>query len=119
MSWCVFCDIAEGVAPATRYQMCGAFTVAFTPLNPVTPGHTLVVPRRHVRDATVSPDVTAETMRWAAILAAGMDSANIITSIGAAATQSVPHLHAHVVPRHLGDGLHLPWTGQQEGDSDV
>ena len=40
-------------------------------------------------------------------------SANLITSIGAAATQTVFHLHVHVVPRHEGDGLLLPWSNQE------
>jgi diadenosine tetraphosphate (Ap4A) HIT family hydrolase len=38
--------------------------------------------------------------------------ANIITSIGPAASQTVMHTHLHIVPRTEGDGLHLPWTGQ-------
>ncbi|HEY3477867.1 MAG TPA: HIT domain-containing protein, partial [Streptomyces sp.] len=77
---------------------------------------TLVVPRVHVADAGVDPDVTAAVMRRAAELAGVVESANIITSVGAAATQTVFHLHVHVVPRRVGDGLALPWTNQN-GDS--
>lgn len=115
MNGCVFCDIVAGESPAADYRACGTENVAFTPLNPVTDGHTLVVPRVHVKDATTMYTVSAETMKWAAILASHFHSANIITSIGAPATQSVYHLHLHVVPRREGDGLTLPWTGQEVG----
>lgn len=119
MSDCVFCDIIAGEAPADDYVLCGAQTVAFTPLNPVTEGHTLVVPRLHVENAASVPEVTGETMKWASIMAGAFESANLITSIGEPATQSVTHLHIHLVPRRPGDGLTLPWTGQQRGDSDA
>jgi len=111
---CVFCDIVNGLAAKPkRYRECGVDPVsAFEPLNPVTPGHTLIVPWEHVEDARTDEDVSALCMRWASIAALSMHSSNIITSIGAAATQSVTHLHLHVVPRREGDGLALPWTGQ-------
>lgn len=86
--------------------------VAFTPLNPVTPGHLLVIPKIHVEAATVDPVITAETMRVASILAAHVGDCNLITSVGLHATQTVYHLHIHIVPRRRGDGLTLPWTGQ-------
>ena len=96
--------------------------VWFEPLNPVTPGHLLFVPVRHVTSALEVPYVTALTMEIASRVAAklramalpGEWSCNLITSAGAAATQTVRHLHIHLVPRVEGDGLHLPWTGQQE-----
>ena len=89
--------------------------VAFEPLNPVTDGHLLVLPRQHVADAFEDPAVTAEVMRAAASIARDQyKSVNLITSVGAPATQTVWHLHVHIVPRHTNDGLRLPWTGQQE-----
>jgi len=72
-------------------------------------GHTLVIPRLHVPDAAADPLVTAVTMARAAELAANLDDFNIITSKGKAATQTVFHLHLHVIPRVEGDGLALPW----------
>jgi histidine triad (HIT) family protein len=88
--------------------------VAFTPLNPVTPGHLLVVPCRHVPDAFHDAVLTAQTMEAAVVIGAGRyDSCNVITSVGAPATQTVRHLHLHLVPRRKGDGLALPWTGQR------
>lgn len=108
---CPFCARIDAGDYAVRWGT----TVAFPPRNPVTPGHTLVLPVRHVADAAHDPDITAETMRHAAYLAAGAAPCNLITSIGAAATQTVGHLHIHVVPRRPGDGLALPWTGQTPG----
>lgn len=107
---CVFCKIARGVAEATivRDFIDG---LAIVPLNPVTPGHVIVLPRTHVRDAIEYPWVTAKVMEMACSIAPY--GSNIITSIGTVATQSVMHLHIHIVPRHEGDGLHLPWTGQR------
>jgi histidine triad (HIT) family protein len=84
--------------------------VSFEPLGPVVPGHLLVVPKRHVTDARVDPAVTADTYRVAALLAREAGECNLITSVGAAATQSVFHLHVHVVPRRPSDGLRLPWV---------
>ncbi len=106
---CVFCQrIAAG-----EYGAHNAHAVSFEPLNPVTPGHLLVVSRYHATDAAQWPDITAETMRFAAVLAdADYSNCNLITSIGPAATQTVFHLHIHIVPRYPGDGLTLPWTGQ-------
>lgn len=90
-----------------------ADAVAFTPLGPVTDGHVLIVPRRHVADFTVDPDVTATVARCASQLGAKIGgSMNLITSCGKPATQSVFHLHAHLVPRQPGDGLCLPWSCQ-------
>jgi histidine triad (HIT) family protein len=89
--------------------------VWFEPLNPVTPGHLLVIPVRHVMDAAEDPDLTGRVFAAAARIAresGGDPSCNLITSVGGAATQSVYHLHAHVVPRRHGDGLRLPWTQQ-------
>lgn len=113
MTGCVFCAKIE----IGDYEWGRAYVVGFTPLNPVTPGHFLFVPRRHVTDAIDEPLITAETMRAAVEyvkfeVCVPVESMNFITSVGEAATQSIRHLHIHLVPRVPGDGLHLPWTGQ-------
>ncbi|QBI56838.1 HIT family protein [Streptomonospora litoralis] len=105
---CVFCAILAGDEPATIVRE-WKDAIAFTPLNPVVEGHTLVIPRVHVDSAATDPDIAAATMRRAVQLAAEAEHSNILTSIGKPATQSVFHLHVHVVPRRAGDGLMLPW----------
>lgn len=112
MSDCVFCDIIAGTAPATVVAANDA-AIAIVPLNPVVDGHVIVMPRDHVDHAADDPFAAGEVMVLAASLAQDHRSANIITSIGAPATQTVYHLHLHVVPRREGDGLTLPWTGQE------
>lgn len=113
MSDCVFCAIVRGDSPAT-FVARWPEVVAIRPLRPVVEGHVLVLPTTHVRDAAADPDVTAVTMHAAASLAVSLmpGDFNVITSAGVAATQTVFHLHVHLVPRSVGDGLALPWTGQ-------
>lgn len=106
MSACMFCDIVRGVAPATVVHR-WPDALAIVPLGPIVDGHLLVIPVRHVRDAAEDPEVTSEVMRRAAEIVP--NPGNIITSLGVEATQSVFHLHAHVFPRAVDDGLALPW----------
>lgn len=108
MSDCPFCPIPPDATVVADW----GDIVAFVPLNPVTPGHVLIVPRAHVADVAEDPQMSAQVMFFAADVASRFASCNIITSRGAPATQTVRHLHLHVVPRVEGDGLHLPWTGQ-------
>lgn len=112
MADCVFCDIVNGTAPAYFVQE-WRDAVAFAPHHPVTPGHILIVPKAHVDAATEDPLVSAVAFARASEYGRNRGrSCNLITSVGAAASQSVYHLHVHYVPRREGDGLHLPWTGQ-------
>lgn len=93
--------------------------VAFFPLRPATFGHTLVVPRRHIPDIWELPEQTAvhlsrAVLRVAAALRAAVtpDGLNIIQSSGAAATQTVPHLHMHLVPRWAADAMGPIWPAK-------
>lgn len=109
---CVFCDTEK--IQSEIEMMYGADSSAhyvFEPLNPVVPGHLLVVPALHVQDATEEPLATAMAAGVAARVAQRYRAANIITSIGVPATQSITHLHFHVVPREEKDYLYLPWDG--------
>jgi histidine triad (HIT) family protein len=105
---CPFCEIVAGRAPATIVEEWSQI-IAIEPLNPVTPGHTLVLPKTHVADFTTDPQVSAMAMACASELVMGLGSYNLITSKGRPATQSVFHLHLHLVPRAENDGLALPW----------
>ncbi|MFY0516082.1 HIT family protein [Streptomyces anulatus] len=111
---CVFCAIAAGEAPAEIVREWDD-AVAIRPRSGgCTDGHVFVLPRVHVEDAGTDIEVTAAVMRRAAELMAELPAANLITSKGAEATQSVFHLHVHIVPRQDGDNLPLPWTPQHE-----
>lgn len=120
---CPFCDY-EGPSPVLREGKVrmGEFEAPFPyfviePLNPVTPGHLLVIPRTHAEDFRDQPRLLGAMMQAAADLPGVLTmrgfstpGCNLIVSAGAAATQTVPHLHVHVVPRREGDGLRLPWS---------
>ena len=106
---CVFCDIEKINSKVQTIGNC----LVFEPLNPVTKGHLLVVNKVHTKDFTDDSSVFAETCKIASEIAKekGGDF-NLITSKGLNATQSVFHLHIHLVPRTNTDGMHLPWTNQ-------
>ena len=108
---CPFCAIGKLEAPG-KILAADPYAYALTPLNPVTPGHTLIIPFEHVTDFTDSPAVAADTMHFAAWYARRHlpGPVNLITSKGTEGTQSVFHLHLHLVPRHKNDELALPWT---------
>lgn len=112
---CVFCDIAAGKAPADVIHR-WPDVIAIIPLEPVTEGHTLIIPRVHVSDFTTDPEVSALTMKAASVFARLSPlPMNLITSRGRAATQSIFHLHLHLVPRKCDDGLALPWYSGRGG----
>jgi len=104
---CPFCDYTGPSKPL--YQ--GRYGYIIEPLHPVTKGHLLVVPFSHVNDFAQNPTVSAWAMKLASWWAARHPGDwNLITSKGDAATQTVHHLHIHLLPRHKDDGLKLPWT---------
>ena len=109
MNDCVFCSIIAGNAPANIVAEWDD-AIAFVPLNPVADGHILVVPRTHVADVLENPEITAQTMKRASEFAKA--PCNLITSVGVVATQSIFHLHIHIIPRVEGDGLLLPWSDE-------
>jgi len=119
---CVFCDKIDRADFEWMHagQEIGLTDVVrFEPLNPVTPGHQLFVPVDHVEWEDESDPHGARVGAAAAVYFAtawGTEwyrtEFNLITSNGSAATQTIPHIHIHFVPRREGDGLHLPWTGQ-------
>ncbi|MGL5911211.1 MAG: HIT family protein [Phycicoccus sp.] len=110
---CVFCSIVAGDAPARLVDRSDDCLV-IVPRDPVVPGHVLIIPRVHVADFTADSAVTARVARDAANWAASWPGPwNLITSAGTEATQTVFHLHVHLIPRRGGDRLLLPWSAQQ------
>lgn len=120
---CEFCAIARGEDASAEIVCEGDTWIAFFPLSPATPGHTLVIPRRHVPDLwSVDPELGADLM--AAVVHVGRaiqhaltpEGMNLITSSGVAAEQSVYHLHLHVVPRWKEDRIDEIWPPKGELD---
>lgn len=113
---CVFCPANWPKLDIVEKWVGGAVAIV-KPLNPVTEGHALVIYRHHDESVAATADATSRAavlMKVAAgYISVNKLSANIITSIGADATQTVFHTHLHIVPRRPDDGLALPWTGQK------
>ena len=108
---CVFCEIVAGRAPAALVFEDEA-TLAFVDLRQANPGHTVVIPRQHLRGIReLDTDTGAKLMSTLVRVTRAVDSAfaneglSVWHSIGPAAFQEVPHLHLHVLPRRTGDGL--------------
>lgn len=101
---CVFCRIISGDEEGQILQV-WPDVIALRPLGPVTPDHTLVIPRTHVEDATTDPVVTAVAARRAAqIVRPGQ---HVAVNVGAEAGQTVFHLHWHVFT--CVGGRCMPW----------
>lgn len=112
---CTFCDIVAGDSPA-RIVATGHGITAFLPDHPATRGHVLVVPDDHVADIWSLPQGAARNLASEVLRIAGAardalhpDGLNVIQSNGAVATQTVDHLHVHVVPRWPTDGMGEIW----------
>jgi len=119
---CLFCKIVAGEVPAQFVEQ-DERTVAFMDINPATRGHALVVPRAHSRSLLeVGPEdlqatiLTAQRLARRASDRLGAAGVNVFNMCGAAAWQTVLHVHVHVIPRYDGDPLRLPWT-PAPGDS--
>ncbi|UAK36965.1 HIT family protein [Gordonia bronchialis] len=118
---CPFCAIVTGDDPDVREVYRNEHVVAFFPTEPAVLGHVLVVPRRHVEDIWgLRPEESAELSTAALFLASALRSAllpeglNVIQSNGDAATQTVPHLHVHLVPRRSGDAVGPIWPSETD-----
>ena len=109
MNSCVFCQIANGSVPA-GIVFEDDLTLAFLDHRPVFPGHCLVIPRKHFGSlADVPSPLLAQLSANARLLAIavekGLGAQGAFLAINNRVSQSVPHLHIHVVPRSKGDGL--------------
>lgn len=115
---CPFCRIARGDEEPDEVICEDEAWIAFFPLDPATPGHTLVIPRKHVVDLwEVDQELGRDLMDAVVRVGRAIESSlspegmNLITSAGRVAEQTVFHLHLHVVPRWHRDGFGRVWPG--------
>jgi histidine triad (HIT) family protein len=106
---CVFCEIAFDRIKADNV-LADPQTIAFLDHRPLFPGHVLLIPRDHHEQLTdLPPDLVGPFFRTARMLAqavqTAMDADGTFLAINNGVSQSVPHLHVHIVPRKKGDGL--------------
>jgi histidine triad (HIT) family protein len=113
---CVFCKIRDGQIPSTRLYE-DERTLAFMDINPLNDGHCLVVTKAHAPTLFEADEAdlraaiaTAKRVALALRAALGPDGLNMLQANGAAAFQSVPHFHLHLIPRWNADGKGFDWT---------
>lgn len=125
MSDCIFCKIVEGSIPSHKvYEDDHCY--AFLDIFPANRGHTLVIPKKHVKDIHEADSetysyVAAAAKKVADILAGklGSEGTTIFQMSREAGWQTVFHLHMHVIPRWEEDGLHKPWDIAPASDSEL
>lgn len=116
---CPFCDIVRREDRDAREIYRDDAVVAFFPTEPATLGHTLLIPRHHVSQIWDLDEGTAKRLATATLAIAGAvrkavtpHGMNVIQSNGEAASQSVFHLHVHIVPRWNKDAIGEIWPPQ-------
>ena len=116
---CDFCDIVSGTTPA-EIVYATETTLAFFPLEPATRGHTMVITKEHVDNFLEVPDQLIPPL-WQAVTDVGRalhavldpEGMNVISSAGEAASQSIYHVHVHLVPRWKGDAVGEIWPPKE------
>lgn len=113
---CIFCKIVAKQIPASIVHETDAI-IAFLDVNPLAPGHLLVIPREHHERIVDMPgealgQLTAAlpSLGRALLDVTGAAAFNVLQNNGTAAGQVVPHVHFHLIPRESDDGLGYRWN---------
>lgn len=124
MQDCIFCKIVSGEIPSHKVYE-DDDVLAFLDINPVNPGHTLVIPKEHHNDVLDMPlELGSKLMNViqkiapAVIKGVGADSFNLGVNNGSGAGQIVFHTHFHIMPRFTDDG-HALWHGRQANQAEL
>ena len=119
MPECIFCKIVAGAIPCTKVYE-DAHVLSFLDIGPISPGHTLLLPKKHYGAIMEMPagEVAALFKPVAALAAAvrtavGAEGINVLQNNGPTAGQVVPHLHIHLIPRWPDDGLGVRWPARE------
>src|SRR3989344_61874 len=109
---CIFCSIASGETPAHRLYE-DEKTLAFLEIDPSSPGHTLVIPKKHVEDFTdldsnLMGSVMGAVQKVAGMIEKGLGADNFTIGVnsGKIVGRHVEHVHVHIIPRFPDDGGH-------------
>lgn len=121
---CIFCKLANGIIPTNSIYEDDNFNVILD-ASPAAKGHALIIPKEHCADLLEAPDsVLSEIMKTAKkvgngiMKATGCDGINIMQNNREAAGQTVFHLHVHVIPRFIDDGIDFEYEHLELTDSD-
>ena len=122
MANCIFCKIIDRELPA-HVVFEDDQAIAFLDIKPLFAGHTLVVPKEHhVTLADLPADqvepLFAKARQLSAVMPEALEAGGTFVAMNNIVSQSVPHLHIHVVPRSKGDGLRGFFWPRTDYDSD-
>ena len=123
MSDCLFCGIAAGTVPA-HVVVADRLMMAFLDVRPLFKGHVLVIPRAHHETLADLPGELVAPLfglvqQFSATMPKALGSQGSFVGLNNIVSQSVPHLHVHVVPRTKGDGLRgFFWPRGRYADDD-
>ncbi|PLX26075.1 HIT family protein [Candidatus Parcubacteria bacterium] len=120
---CLFCKIIAGEVPSDKVYE-DEDTLAFLDINPVKPGHTLVVPKQHFANLEeITDEQLAKVMSTVKKVGEsiknglGVEGYNVTENNDPIAGQVIPHIHFHIIPRKEDDGIKLwPGTPYEEGE---
>jgi histidine triad (HIT) family protein len=118
MADCIFCKIVRGELPCVKVYE-DYYVLSFLDINPLTPGHTLVVPKNHHATLFEIPQeelnaccAAARKIGQAVYQAMGAAGLNLLQNNFRAAGQLIDHAHFHLIPRFRGDGFLTSWSGR-------
>ncbi len=122
---CIFCRIAAGDIPCAKLLETDE-ALAFLDVNPLTPGHALLIPKTHVeRLDEMTGSLAGQVLRHLPSLARAVQQAtgapayNILQNNGQLANQAVGHVHFHIIPRAPGDAFRFNWPAAQYAEGEM
>jgi histidine triad (HIT) family protein len=125
MDSCIFCKIVRGEIPSTKLYE-DDLVLSFMDINPINPGHVLVIPRTHYATLFEADPVAlqacvtvARKIGKAVIRAVSAQGLNFLQNNHRAAGQLIEHLHFHLIPRYENDGFLTTWPGKPYPTGDL
>ena len=125
MKDCIFCQIVSGKLPAERILE-DPLCLAILDINPLRPGHTLILPKEHQETLLDLPEKTLSHLtKQAQIVSRGLLKAgetegyNLFANNHKCSGQAIPHFHFHLVPRRTGDGIKFQWNTGVYGEDEM
>ncbi|MEJ5349713.1 MAG: HIT family protein [Desulfosoma sp.] len=125
MTDCIFCRIVSGQIPCAKVYE-DDYVLAFLDINPLMPGHTLLIPKKHAEtlfdmDPQEAAACGAALQKVATAVFKGTDAEgmNILQNNYEISGQEIFHVHFHLMPRKTGDGFKVPWPAKKYGPGEM
>ena len=122
---CIFCKMVAGEVPCAKVYEDDA-VLSFLDIGPISDGHTLVIPKKHFGKLDkCPPDILSKLSNClgkiakAVTLAVNSDGYNLLCNNGKAAGQLVEHLHFHIIPRSIDDGVFNRWPSYKYNEGQI